>query len=483
MKAVSIAPGVFDLLPDATNELWRSSFLWHHLKRVLHQTAGDFCFEEIQTPIFERTELFIKSVGETSDIVTKEMYTFEDRGGRSMTLRPEGTAPVMRAFIDNQLVQQRAIHRLYYIGPMFRYERTQAGRYRQHHQFGAEVIGVKSAEQDAELIDMAYTLYSRLGIKNLSIQLNSLGSTTCRQYFREQLVNFLKKHYTSLSEDSQKRFETNPLRILDSKSPQDQEILKEAPSILESLNEESLKHLETVQHTLDILEIPYTLNPRLVRGLDYYNQTVFEVVATELGAQNSIGGGGRFDGLIHSLGGPDLPSVGFATGLERVLQTLLKQQVPLPQKPTPLLFFIPLGDAAKKITLCLAKTLREQNIAVEIDLSNRKLNKAMQYANQIGAHYTAVVGDDEVKDQAVTLKDMATGETRQAPLYHLGRILNIEAKSDTFINMWKEMTTPFTDNSEADYFIQSLTQNIAQTQQATQELQRAVNTINSYLNE
>jgi len=481
MKPIQIPPGVFDLLPHSPKDAWRNSHLWQYVEGIIRQTARDYCFQEIRTPIFERTDLFVRSVGKTSDIVSKEMYTFEDRGGRSMTLRPEGTASVIRAFIDNQMDQQRSIHRLFYLGPMFRYERSQAGRYRQHHQFGVEVIGIPAPEQDGELIDMAYTLYTRLGLKNLSIQLNSLGSSESRGKYREALLNYLEKYLPDLSEESQTRFQTNPLRILDSKSPTDQQILQGAPSILDHLDDLSKSNFQRVQAYLDQLDIPYTINPSLVRGLDYYNQTVFEVTASELGAQNSIGGGGRFDGLISSLGGPDLPSTGFATGFERIIQTLLKQNAPSPSPQTPMLFLIPLGEQAKEICFSFTKTLRERGIAVEVDLSNRKLNKVMQYANQIQARYVAVIGDQELETRTVSLKEMATGRTTQAPLLHLGRILQVEQKSDSFTSLWKEMTEPFSEKEEADYFIQRLTRNIDETKKVTKQLQDAVETINTYL--
>lgn len=289
---IAIPPGVFDIIPIDDQEKWKSSYLWAHVEKIIRETARDYGYQEIRTPLFERTELFQRSVGDSSDIVSKEMYSFEDKGGRSLSLRPEGTAPVIRAFIEHQLHQKASVQKLFYIAPMFRYERAQAGRYRQHHQFGAEVIGNASPEQDAELIDLLYTLYQRLGLKNLTLFINSIGDNTSRQAFRKALKDYLAPQAALLSPDSQTRLELNPLRILDSKDPRDQEIVARAPSILNFLSEEANTHFEDLKRLLTLLRIPYQVNPLLVRGLDYYNKTVFEVVAGELGAQNSIGGGG-----------------------------------------------------------------------------------------------------------------------------------------------------------------------------------------------
>jgi histidyl-tRNA synthetase len=251
-------------------------------------------------------------------------------------MRPEGTAPAMRAFIEHGLHNQAAVHKLFYMGPMFRYERSQAGRYRQHHQLGAEAIGVASPEQDAEVIDFLYTLYQRLGLQNLQVNINCIGSVECRIAYRTALQEYLRSHLNELSPESQARFETNPLRILDSKDEKDNKITVSAPSILDFLSQEAKEHFEVVKRLLNQLNIPFNVNPKLVRGLDYYNKTVFEVTSGELGAQNSVGGGGRYDGLLKTLGGPDLPAVGFGTGLERIIQAMIKQNVPIPTPPKPL---------------------------------------------------------------------------------------------------------------------------------------------------
>jgi len=427
---LTIAPGVFDILPYGSPDDWRASHIWNYLESIIRQTALTYGFQEIRTPIFERTELFQRGVGATSDIVSKEMYTFTDKGGRSMSLRPEGTASVMRTFIENQMHQLAPIHKLFYIGPMFRYERSQAGRYRQHHQFGAEVIGSAAPEQDVELIDLLYTLYSRLGLKNLQVNINSIGDAETRIAFRKTLQDYFRNYYDELSADSKIRLEANPLRILDSKDPKDREIVQGAPLLQDFLNEECKDHFNTVQKHLKRLNIPFQLNATLVRGLDYYNKTVFEIIAGELGAQNSIAGGGRYDGLLKTLGGADLPATGFATGLERVIQTMLKQKVAIPKPYAPELFLIPLGDEAKDACLTILHELRQSGISAQMDFSSKKINKILQYANQIQASYVIVIGDNELKDGTVELKKMASGEKRPIPLHQIAQILRQEKQKE-----------------------------------------------------
>lgn len=467
-------PGVNDIIPDSTNEPWKSSYLWNWMEDVIRILALEYGLQEIRTPLFEKTELFQRGVGETSDIVTKEMYTFEDRGGRSLTLRPEGTAPVIRALLENKMLQSAPMQRLYYISPMFRYERSQAGRYRQHHQFGVEIIGSETAETDAELIDMAYTLYTRLGIKGMTVYINSIGVGSNRADYKKALVDYLKQHYEDLSADSKVRFEKNPLRILDSKDAKDQEIIKSAPIILDYLDEQSLAHFEKVKTLLTDIGIPFQVNPFLVRGLDYYNKTVFEITSSHLGSQNSLGGGGRYDGLIQELGGPDLPSSGFGTGLERVLQTLIAQNAPLPSPPAPTLFMIPLGDEAKKACFTLQKQLRDAHIPVQMDFSGKKLGKLMALADSLGAAYTAVVGDDELKSGELTLKEMKTGVQYKVPIQNLSRILQVENSSNAFISLWKDMAKPFENPLEAEFFIKKINKSIQDTTKLTETLQKAL---------
>ena len=419
----TIAPGVFDILPNDKKDPWRSSYLWHFVEGVMRNTAHSYGFHEIRTPTFERTELFKRGVGEETDIVGKEMYTFEDRGGRSMTLRPEGTAAAMRALIESQLLQETPVQKIYYIAPMFRYERNQAGRYRQHHQFGVEAVGNGAPEQDVEAIDLIFTIFNRLGLKGLQVTLNSIGDPESRANYRAALVAYLKEHYEKLSPDSKVRLEKNPLRVLDSKDPGDKEINLHAPSVLDFLNGESRDHFEQVQRLLKELKIPFKIDHNLVRGLDYYNKTVFEVVAGELGAQNSIMGGGRYDGLLKLLGGPDLPAFGFGAGIERVLHTLLKQNAPHPEPYKPELFLITLGDAAKVAGFKVIHELRQAGIPAQMDFSGRKVGKLMQAADQMGARHTAVLGDNELQNQRIELKRLSSGEKVELPLTQLAEHL------------------------------------------------------------
>lgn len=481
-----IPPGVFDIIPQDLQEQWKSSYLWSYVETIIRKTAQDYGFQEIRTPLFERTELFQRSVGETSDIVSKEMYTFEDKGGRSMSLRPEGTAPVMRAFIEHQLQNQAPIHKLFYIAPMFRYERAQAGRYRQHHQFGVEVIGNSSPEQDAEVIDLLYTLYNRLGLQNLTLYLNSIGDATSRQQFRQALKDYLAPHLSLLSPDSQTRFETNPLRILDSKDPRDQEIVAKAPSILDFLNEQSKNHFEELKKLLDSLKIPYRVNPLLVRGLDYYNKTVFEIVAGDLGAQNSIGGGGRYDGLIHSLGGPDLPSIGFGTGLERIIQTLINQSthnpdLKLPTPQSPALFIISLGAEPKQMAFSLLHALRQEGIACLMEFGDRKLGKSMQYADHIGARYVLVLGEHELTQGEAELKEMETGHKIKIALKDLVSILKIDMKNDDWVRVFQEVSEPFDSEGTAQFFLRKMKESLNKTEQMVGQFHHQVEKIKQFL--
>ena len=417
---IPIPTGTFDILPHDSKELWRNSFLWTYVEGVARKLAESYGFEEIRTPLFERTELFQRSVGDSSDIVSKEMYTFEDKGGRSLSLRPEGTASVIRAFVEKKLYTDSNFHRLFYIGPMFRYERPQSGRFRQHHQFGVEVIGAEGSELDAELIEMCYALYESFGLKNLTVHVNSLGDKETRVRFRDALRDYLRPYLPQLSPESQARFELNPLRIFDSKNEADREVMKNAPTILEYLSDECREHFEKLCRILEHLNVPFKVNANLVRGLDYYTKTVFEITAGELGAQNTIGAGGRYDGLIKDLGGPDLPSIGFATGLERIIQALIRQEAPLPQRKRPQLYVIPLGQQAVLSCFSLVKELRSKGFIALQDMSGKKLKHAMQLANDSRAEYTIVLGDREIEEGICELKEMDTGHVRKLPIAEVG---------------------------------------------------------------
>lgn len=475
-------PGVFDIVPFDSKEKWRNSFLWNYVEEIVRQTAKQFGYQEIRTPAFERTELFQRGVGETSDVISKEMYTFTDKGGRSLSLRPEGTAPVIRALIEGQAFKDSSTQKLFYIAPMFRYERSQAGRYRQHHQFGAEAIGNSSPEQDVEIIDLLYTVYQRLGLKNLQLCLNCLGDSQCRLNYRQSLQDYLRPYLSKLSSDSKVRFEANPLRILDSKDPHDQEILLKAPSILDCLSEESKQHFSEVQTLLNAIGIPFVVTPKLVRGLDYYNRTVFEITSGELGAQNSVGGGGRYDGLVELLGGPSLPAIGFGTGIERIIQTMLKQEIE-PSKPSAcLIYFIPLGSAAKKMSFNIVHGLRNKGIPAQLDLSGKKLNKAMQYANQIQAKFVVVFGDNELNSSIIDVKDMFNGSSHKIGLHHLENILKIELESAQLMPIWDRLSKPFESEVERDFFINRMKNTISHTQTISKQVQNTAQDLNKILN-
>lgn len=481
MGKKNLLPGVFDILPEDDKEPWRSSHLWREVEEVIYAVATQFGYREIRFPILERTELFKRSVGEGTDIVNKEMYTFEDRGGRSVSLRPEGTAPAIRAFIEGDLANKGSTHKLFYMGPMFRYERSQAGRYRQHHQFGVEAIGPATPEQDVEVIDLIMTVYQRLGLKDLELWINNLGNREERASYRDELKTFLTKNKASLSEDSQKRLEINPLRILDSKAEEDQKIVAEAPSILNYVGKEGRAQFERVQELLDNIGIPYSVKPTLVRGLDYYNNTVFEVTANVLGAQNSLVGGGRYDGLIKTLGGPDLPAIGFGCGMERLIQTMLKQLVDVTSPPYPTLFLIALDDKARLKSFQLLHELRHSGIAAQMDYSGRKLNKVMQQANQLRAQYVVVIGERELEAGNVTLKTMTTGHERQVQLNQLVSILQLEKQKGLFNQALKPLSRLYENKEDSAFFLEELNQELNQTQQVTSNLQKAVEEIGQLL--
>lgn len=415
---IQLPKGTFDILPNS-DQLWQESDLWQYVEQLIRQTATEYGYREIRTPIYERTELFDRGVGETSDIVMKEMFTFKDRSDRSISLRPEGTAAVARAFVENNLNQLGPTHKFFYIGPMFRYERPQSGRYRQHHQFGVEAYGASSPEQDAEVIDLLLQVYKRLGLKNLKVHLNTVGDLESRRLYKEALLAYLNPYFEQLSADSKARFEKNPLRILDSKDPKDKEIVANAPSILNHLTPEAKAHFQALCHILDRIQVPYAIDDRIVRGLDYYNKTVFEVLTEDLGAQNTVGAGGRYDGLIAQFDGPDLPAVGFATGLERVLQTMIAQKTPYRSRQKPLVYFIPIGEAAREACFELATACRHHHIAVDCELHAKKVPAAIQNAIRCQAHYCCILGSDELATGQAKLKELSSREETPISLNQL----------------------------------------------------------------
>ena len=319
----------------------------------------------------------------------------------------------MRSFIENNLAQLGPVHKLFYIGPMFRYERPQSGRYRQHHQFGIEAIGVSSPEQDAETIDLLHQVYKRLGLKNLKVRLNTVGDAESRASFRTALLDYLKPFFSDLSPESQARFEKNPLRILDSKDPKDKELLQGAPSILHHLTESAKEHFQELCRLLDLIHIPYIIDDKIVRGLDYYTKTVFEFQTEDLGAQNTLGGGGRYDGLLKTFDGPDLPGVGWATGIERILQVMTVQKVDIPKSSRPWIYFIPLGQAARGKCFSLATLCRHNHIPAEIELTAKKMQTALQNGSKAEALYCAIIGDDELQKGKLQLKHLESREQKE----------------------------------------------------------------------
>jgi len=406
--------GTFDILPELYDieDVWKESSRWHYLESTMCALAREYAYQEIRTPIFEQTELFVREVGETSDIVSKEMYTFLDRGGRSMSLRPEGTAGVIRAFVQGDLQHLGTIHKFFYIGPFFRYDRPQAGRYRQLHQFGVEAIGNRDPEQDFEVIALLHELYRRLGLKDLTLLINTLGDPSSRAKYKEALLTYLRPHFSSLSKDSQKRFTTNPLRILDSKDSSERVLLENAPSITDFLSPESKAHFSALCALLTEQKIPFTIDPKLVRGLDYYNYTVFEIVSELLGAQNTVGAGGRYDGLPSSLGGSDLPCVGFSTGMERILHLMEKQNATCPPKTGPFVTMISLGEKGKKMAFDFLYELRRNHIPSDM-IVVKKIYKGLQLAERIHSTFSVIIGERELAQGCAHLKAMQTRKTQK----------------------------------------------------------------------
>jgi histidyl-tRNA synthetase len=412
MGKISAPKGTKDILP-------KDSYKWQYVEKVLREICENFNFKEIRTPTIEHTELFLRGVGDTSDVVSKEMYTFLDKGERSITLRPEGTAGVARSFIENGLFGQILPLKLFYIISCFRYEKPQAGRLREFHQFGIETLGTSSAISDAEAVIFGAEIFKRLKIENISLSLNNIGCKTCREDYNKKLLEFLNAKKESLCQTCQERMEKNPMRVFDCKSPICSDIIKDAPTIFDSVCRECSDHFNAVTSILDGVNIGYTIDKSIVRGLDYYSKTVFEFVSLNIGAQGTVLGGGRYDGLIEELGGNDAPGVGFAMGIERLLLLLENTQVDLPEDKTPDIFIIPMGDIACKIAYKLLFELRKNGISAECDLNNRSLKAQMKYADKIGAKYTIVIGDDEIEKNEYRLKNMQTGETVETNLENL----------------------------------------------------------------
>lgn len=403
MELIKAQKGTQDLLPAQTEK-------WRVLEDVMRSEAKIHGFGEIRTPVFEDTRLFQRSVGETTDVVQKEMYTFSDKGGRSITLRPEGTAGVVRAMLEHGMYNDGLPLKLYYFTSCYRYENTQAGRLREFHQFGAELFGTASPVADAEMIALAKSLFDRLCVKNLSLEINSIGCPDCRAKYHEALKTYFGGHRDELCETCLGRLDRNPMRILDCKSPVCSKIAAGAPRMLDYLCGDCRAHFEEVKRCLDAAGIDYSVNPTIVRGLDYYTRTVFEFVSNDLGAQSTVCGGGRYDGLVEEMGGQRLPALGFALGMERLMMILNAQNVEFPEPETCDLYIASLGGAARLEAFRLAHRLKESSVSAICDLNDRGLKAQMKYADKIGAKYSIVLGDDELAAHKAGIKNMKTGE-------------------------------------------------------------------------
>ncbi len=391
-----------------------------HKNQYIEATALDiaekFGYKEIRTPVFEHTELFQRGVGDTTDVVQKEMYTFDDKGGRSITLRPEGTAGAVRSYLENGLCNEALPQKVCYLTSCYRYEKPQAGRLREFHQFGVECFGTASPLADAELISLAKSIFDTLGVNDLSLEINSIGCPTCRTEYHKALKEYFSSRKDELCETCQDRLDRNPMRILDCKSPICSEIAKNAPVVTDYLCDECRQHFDKVQEYLKTMNIEFSINSKIVRGLDYYTKTVFEFVSNSIGAQGTVCGGGRYDGLVDELGGPKTPSLGFAMGLERLMLVMEAQNAPFPEANAPDLFVVAMGDKATLKAVEIVKDMRAEGFTALMDLNQRSLRAQMKYADKLNSKFTIVIGDNEVNDGIAKLKNMKTGEETEIAL-------------------------------------------------------------------
>ena len=401
--AIKAPKGTKDMLPQ-------DAYRWKFIENEWAKICAEYGFREIRTPLFESTDLFSRGVGDTTDIVQKEMYTFEDMGGRSISLKPEGTASAVRAFIESNLYAETQPTKLFYDTPCYRYEKPQAGRLREFHQFGIETFGTQSMMADAEIIALGHDFLERMGIEDIELHISSVGCRKCRPVYRTALQDFLRPKYDCLCDTCKSRFEKNPMRILDCKSAEDQEAVKDAPKMLDYLCDECRQDFEELKSYLDAMGISYTVDPSIVRGLDYYTKTAFEFITTKIGAQGTVCGGGRYDHLIEEIGGPDMPGVGFGLGKERLLLLMDACGFDFGEPEGPQIFLAWIGDEARAYAVKLLHELRNSGIRAETDTRERNLKGQMKYANKLGARYTAVIGDDEVASGEITLKNMSTSE-------------------------------------------------------------------------
>ena len=425
MELIKAQRGTQDMLPAMAGK-------WQAVEEVMRGEAEISGFREIRTPVFEDTRLFQRSVGETTDVVQKEMYTFEDKGKRSITLKPEGTAGAVRSYLEHGLFNEPMPVKLYYLTPCYRYERAQAGRLREFHQFGVEMFGSALPVADAEVIAFAHSLFDRLCVKNLTLKINSIGCPTCRAKYSEALKAYFTEHKDELCETCLSRLDRNPMRILDCKEPGCSKVAEGAPHILDYLCDDCKKHFEAVKDALDSIGIEYEIDPTIVRGLDYYTRTVFEFVSTDLGAQSTVCGGGRYDGLVEEMGGNPTPALGFGLGLERLLLVMEAQKVEFPAPDTCELYIASIGDEARKEAFRLVQKMRECAVEAACDEMDRSLNAQMKYAGKIGAQFTLVLGDDELASGKGVLKNMKTGEKKKIDLKEdfEGQFAAISAEAD-----------------------------------------------------
>lgn len=406
MKLITALKGTHDILPEEV-------YKWQYIEEKIKNITERYRYSEIRIPAFEYTELFARGVGDTTDVVQKEMYTFDDKGGRSLTLRPEGTAGVVRSFLEHGMFSDALPKKLYYMITCYRNEKPQAGRYREFRQFGVEVFGAEDPSLDAEIISMAASLLSELGLKNLVVNINSIGCPKCRKAYNDKLREYLRPHYDELCDTCKSRFEKNPLRILDCKSEICRKIGENAPVLLDNICEECSEHFEKLKKELEIFGIKYVINKSIVRGLDYYTKTVFEITSDSLGAQSTVCGGGRYDGLVEELGGSPTPGIGFAMGLERLLMCMEAENVYMGEPSKADIYVAALGENASDFVSGFVKKLRDEDISAERDYMSRSLKAQMKYANKIGARYSVVIGDNEIETGMASLKNMETGESEE----------------------------------------------------------------------
>ncbi|MBQ9366087.1 MAG: histidine--tRNA ligase [Schwartzia sp.] len=400
--------GTKDILPDSVGE-------WRYVENKIRDICQKFDFKEIRTPMFEHTELFQRGIGDTTDVVEKEMYTFEDRSGRSITLRPENTASAVRAYLEHKLYADTNLVKLFYIGSMFRFDRPQRGRFREFHQFGVEAIGEMSPAVDAEIIILAVRFLESLGLKDLKLSINSVGDPNCRPKYRAMLQDYFREKVGEMCDDCKSRFDRNPMRLLDCKNEHDQELAKDAPAITDCLCDECREHFEKVKEYLTLAGISFEVDSRLVRGLDYYTKTAFEIKYEPLGAQSAVAGGGRYDGLVEEMGGAATPAVGFACGLERVMLAIETQRLYEQKESAADVFVVALGEAAQKAAFKFVMELREKGLIAVMDYGGRSMKSQMKQANKSKARFAAIMGDDELKENVVMLRDMKSSEQEKVP--------------------------------------------------------------------